>query len=196
MAGTPRPVTLKPAPVAEMAEIVALALPEFVRVTVCCPVLPTATLSNDTLAGLAASVELVTTPVPDRARVCGEFGALSVKDTLPAAAPAAVGTNCAVNVIACPAETVVGKVSPEIPKAVPVTVAILMTTLALPVLVNLTVCELVCPTIALVKVREAGETESPACAPLPVKEIARGELDASLMTVTAPLLAPETVGAN
>lgn len=158
--------------------------------------LPTATVSNDTLAGLAESVELVATPVPDNVSVCGEFGALSVKVTLPDAAPVAIGANCVVNVIACPTETVVGRVNPEIPKAVPVTVAILMTTFELPVFVNLTVCELVCPTIALAKVREAGETESPACAPLPLKEIARGELDASLMTEIAPLLAPEVVGAN
>lgn len=97
--GAARPVTLKPVPVATMAEIVALAFPELVSVTVCWPLLPTETLPNDTLAGLAPSVALVATPVPVRVRVCGELGALSVKLMLPCAAPAAVGANCAEKVM-------------------------------------------------------------------------------------------------
>ena len=92
-------MTLKPVPVAVMAEIVALAFPELVSVTVCWPLLPTETLPNDTLAGLAPSVALVATPVPVRVRVCGELGALSVKLMLPCAAPAAVGANCAEKVM-------------------------------------------------------------------------------------------------
>ena len=63
------PVTPKPAPVAVNAEIVALAFPVFVSVTVCWPLFPTATLPNDIVAGLALNVELVATPVPDRVRV-------------------------------------------------------------------------------------------------------------------------------
>ena len=91
--GVESPETLKPAPVAEIDEMVALALPELVRVMFCWPLLPTATLAKDTEAGLAPRVELVATPVPERARVCGEFGALSVKLMLPEAAPFDVGVN-------------------------------------------------------------------------------------------------------
>lgn len=98
--GVAKPITLKPLPVATSDEIVALALPVFVNVIVCWPLLPTATLPNDTFAGLAPRVELVATPMPDIVRVCGEFGALSVKLMLPDAAPVAVGANCAENVTA------------------------------------------------------------------------------------------------
>jgi hypothetical protein len=67
--GAVRPVTLKPVPVDAIAEIVALAFPELVSVTVCWLLLPTATVPNETLAGLAPRVELVTTPVPARVKV-------------------------------------------------------------------------------------------------------------------------------
>lgn len=194
--GALSPVTLKPAPVTATAEIVAVAFPEFVSVTVCWPLLPTATPPNDTLAGLAPSVELVATPFPERTSVWGEFGALSVKVILPAAAPVAVGANCAANVSVWPAERVFGSARPDIPNAVPVTVARLMTTFEFPVFVSVTFCELLCPTVMLPKLREAGEIERPACAPVPLNEIARGEFDASLVTAIVPLVAPDTVGAN
>jgi len=139
--GAVRPATLKPVPVEEIAEIVALAFPAFVSVTVCWPLLPTATLPNETAAGLAPSVELVATPLPERVSVCGEFGALSVKLMLPAAAPAAVGANCTENDIDWPAGRVVGRASPAIPKALPDTFAILITTFEFPVLVSFTLCE-------------------------------------------------------
>ena len=67
--GAVSPVTLKPVPLAVSAEIVALAFPVFVNVTVCWPLFPTATLPNDTTAGLAPSVELVATPMPDKVSV-------------------------------------------------------------------------------------------------------------------------------
>jgi hypothetical protein len=194
--GVERPLALKPAPVVAIAEIVALALPEFVSVTVCWPLLPTETLPNETVAGLAPSVELVATPVPERVSVCGEFGALSVKLMLPVAAPVAVGANCAENDIDWPAGRVVGRASPAIPKALPATLAILMTTLEFPVFVSFTLCEVLWPTVIFPKFHVAGETDRPACAPVPLKEIASGELDASLITVIAPLAEPEAVGAN
>lgn|SRR5450432_2611909 len=194
--GAVRPVTLKPAPTVVTAEIAALAFPVLVSVTVCWPLLPTATLPKERLAGLAPSVELVKTPFPERVRVWGEFGALSVKLMLPTAAPAAVGENCAEKESDWPACSVVGRASPAIPKALPVTLAILMTTLEFPVFVNFTVCEALWLTVMLPKFNVAGETDRPAWAPVPVKEIANGELEASLTTVIVPLVAPETVGAN
>lgn len=62
--GAEIPAAVKPLPLALTAEIVALALPLFVSVMVCCPLLPTATFPNDTLPGLAVSAELVETPLP------------------------------------------------------------------------------------------------------------------------------------
>ena len=121
---------------------------------------------------------------------------MSVKLILPATAPVVVGANWAENVSDWPAGSVVGRASPAIPKALPVTLAILTTTLAFPVLVNLTFCEVFWPTVRLPKFKVAGETDKPASVPEPVKEIARGELEASLTTVIVPLAAPKVVGAN
>jgi hypothetical protein len=115
---------------------------------------------------------------------------------LPAAAPVVVGANCAENDMDWPAGRVAGKERPAIPKALPDTLAILMTTFEFPVFVKRTFSEVLWPTVMLPKFQVAGETDRPAWAPVPVKEIARGELDASLITVMAPLVAPEAVGAN
>ena len=41
-----------------------------------------------------------------------------------------------------------------------------------------------------------GETLSPACAPVPLKAIVNGELDASLVSVTEPVTLPAAVGAK
>jgi len=72
----------------------------------------------------------------------------------------------------------------------------LMTTLDVPVLVSLTLSEVVWPTAVLLKVQVAGETERPAWAPVPVSEISKGESVASLTMVIVPLVAPAAVGAN
>ena len=53
--GVDKPLILKPVPVTLAAEIVTLAVPEFVSAIVCDPLLPTTTLPKLTLAGLAAS---------------------------------------------------------------------------------------------------------------------------------------------
>jgi len=71
-----------------------------------------------------------------------------------------------------------------------------MTTLDVPVLVSLTLSEVVWPTAVLLKVQVAGETERPAWAPVPVSEISKGESVASLTMVIVPLVAPAAVGAN
>lgn len=72
----------------------------------------------------------------------------------------------------------------------------MMTTLDVPVLVSLTLSEVVWPTAVLLKVQVAGETERPAWAPVPVSEISKGESVASLTMVIVPLVAPAAVGAN
>lgn len=54
-AGSVKPLMLKPAPEALAAEIVSVALPEFVRVMFCVVLLPTSILPKLTLAGLMVS---------------------------------------------------------------------------------------------------------------------------------------------
>jgi hypothetical protein len=115
---------------------------------------------------------------------------------LPVAAPLAVGVNCALKDRLCPLVNVVGRESPLIPKPVPATVARLIVTLEFPLFVSLTLCVPVCPTITFPNVKADGEIVKPACVPVPVIEIARGELEASLKIVRPPFIAPADVGAN
>ncbi len=157
--------------------------------------LPTATLPNATLPGFAFKVEEVATPVPTMLTVCGEPGALSVNVILPVPAPAVVGANCALKETLCPAVNVVGKESPLIPNPVPSTVAMLIVRLEFPLFVSLTLCVPVCPTITFPKLSVEGEIAKPVCVPVPVKEIASGELEASLRIVRLPFTAPADVGA-
>jgi hypothetical protein len=194
--GTVKPVTLKPAPLAAIWLTVVLAVPEFVKVTVCCPLLETATLPNATLPGFAVSVEVCETALPASVIVCCEPGALSVRVMLPVAAPAWVGVNVTAKVIDWLALIVFGSESPFIPNSFPESCARLIVTFELPVFVSVTFCELVWFICALEKVSDVGEIESPACVAVPDRETIRGELDASLITVSAPESVPAAVGAN
>lgn len=187
---------MKPLPVALTAEIVALVLPLFVSVMVCWALLPTDTLPNAALPGLAVKVELVETPLPTRVTVCGEVGALSVNVMLPVAAPAEVGANCTLKEIDCPPVSVFGNDSPLMPKPFPVTVARLMTMLVDPVFVNSTFWVPVCPTTTFPNVSAEGAIVKPVCVPVPVSEIITGEFEASLTTIKLPVTAPAAVGAN
>lgn len=67
-------------------------------------------------------------------------------ETLPLALPAAVGVNVAVNEVFAPALIVAGRVSPLIVNPVPVAVAAVMVTLAVPEFVSVTDCEPLLPT--------------------------------------------------
>src|SRR5437879_11544738 len=80
--------------------MVKLALPELVKVRFCTPVLPTSTLPKLTLGGVTESCGC--TPVPLRAMVLGELGALLTSERLPDTLPVAVGANCTLKVLDCP----------------------------------------------------------------------------------------------
>src|SRR5712692_5135520 len=97
------PLALKPAPVTVTPEMVTLEFPLLVSVTGN-PLLlpPTFTLPKLRLVGLAPSKNVAATPVPLRARVRGEPGALLVMETLPLALPVAEGANAALNVALAP----------------------------------------------------------------------------------------------
>jgi len=60
------PVTPKPVPVAETVEMSTSAFPVFVSSTLCVVVVPTVTLPKFKLVGLAESVTVAATPVPER----------------------------------------------------------------------------------------------------------------------------------
>jgi hypothetical protein len=92
-----RPVMLNPVPDALPCEIATLAVPEFVRVTLTDPLAPTSMLPKLMLAGFAARFPC--TPVPLIAIETVGLLAVLVIRMLPAATPAVVGANCAVNVV-------------------------------------------------------------------------------------------------
>jgi hypothetical protein len=194
--GVVKPVTLKPAPVAEIWLTVVLALPEFVKVTVCWPLPETATLPKATLPGLAVKVALCETALPASVTTCGEPGALSVKVMLPVAGPAVVGENVTLNESDWPTAIVFGSESPLNPNSLPERVARLIVTFEVPVFDSVTPCVLLWLTCTFENVNVEGEIERPACVAVPAKETISGEFEASLITVSAPEAGPAVVGAN
>ena len=81
-------------------------------------------------------------------------------------------------------------------KPVPEIVAAVTIRFAFPLFVNVMVCELLCPIVMLLKVNDAGEIAMVGCMPVPLSEMESGELEASLVTVRLPVVAPLKVGAN
>ncbi len=104
------PAIAKPEPETPADEIVMLAVPEFVRVIDCDPLLPTATLPKLTLVGLAVSCPC--RPVPPSAMVAGDPGALLLTEMVPEVLPANAGANCTANVTLAPVPTVWGRARP------------------------------------------------------------------------------------
>jgi hypothetical protein len=117
--GVVTPVAEYPVPLTVICERFAVEFPVFVMVTFCAAVVPMLTLPKLKLAGVAVSVELAATPVPERATVAGELGALLTIERLPLKLPAVSGANCAVKVLLCPAAIANGVVNPLTLKPVP-----------------------------------------------------------------------------
>jgi hypothetical protein len=90
--GKVSPVIEKPVPVTLACEMVTLDPPVLVRVSDKLALLPTWTLPNERLVGLAASVPGVT-PVPETGMLRLGFEPSEVIVRLPLAAPAAAGAN-------------------------------------------------------------------------------------------------------
>lgn len=194
--GVASPLMLNPTPLALPPEIVTLVLPLFVSVTVCGLELPTTTLLKAMLPGFAINVEFAATPLPANVSVCGELGALSVNTMFPVTPPATVGANCTLKDALKPAAIVAGRESPLILIPFPEIVAAVTVRLAFPLFVRLTVCVALCPIVTFPKLTEAGVIARPDCIPVPLKDIARVEFDASLMTVSLPTAAAVDTGAN
>jgi len=142
--GSVRPLMLIPAPVGLAAEIVRVAVPLFVTVIVCELLVPVVTFPKLTVDGLAEICGWV--PVPLKAIASGEPGALLVIETLPLVLPAVVGVNVAVNEVFALALIVTGTVSPLMLNPVPLAVAAVMVTLAVPEFVSVTDCDPLLPT--------------------------------------------------
>jgi hypothetical protein len=85
-------------------------------------------------------------PLPLKAIVVGELGALLTIEMLPLALPAVVGANCALNVVLSPAPNVTGVLNPLILIPAPDAVAPEIVTLAVPEFVSVMDCVPLLPT--------------------------------------------------
>ena len=192
--GTVNPLILKPVPEALAAEIVTLAVPEFVNVIGTDPLAPTSRLPKFTLAGLAESAPCV--PVPVRATVGSD--ALLAIEMLPVSTPVAVGSNTAVKFADWPALNVIGVAIPVKLNPVPVALTCVIVTLALPEFVRVTVWSAAFPTALLPKLMLPGFTVNvaPAATPVPTRVSVWGVFGALSVNTIVPFAAPATVGAN
>lgn len=128
----------------------------------------------------------------------GEFVALLVIVTPPVTTPADVGAKVTVNTTDCPAVSVCVDVTPPALKPAPDTVTCEIVTLEFPTFVSVTFCELVLPTVTLLKFRLVGfaVTWSVAITPVPVRGMVIGEFGALFVRVMLPLAVPVELGAN
>src|SRR5713101_5536700 len=190
------PLALKPAPVTVTPEMVTLEFPLLVSVTGNPPLPPTFTLPKLRLVGLAPSKNVAATPVPLRAIVSGEPGALLVMETLPLALPVAEGANCALKVVFCPAASVSGTDKPVMLNPVAEALAAEIVMLAVPELLNVKVCVPLLPTSTFPKLKLEGMAVSVPCTPVPLNAIVAGEFVALLTTLTLPVTPPAEAGAK
>ena len=193
--GIVAPLMLNPVPEGNAWVTVNAAFPGFVSVTVCDPVLPTATLPKVTLAGLIVSWGCEAVPDPDKAITSGEPGALLTIETLPVALPAVVGENFAVNDVLCPAASVCAD-RPVMLNPAPVALPCEIATLAVPVFFKVTLTDPLAPTNRLPKLMLGGFAVRFPCTPVPLSVIDVVGLLAVLVIRMLPETAPTLVGAN
>lgn len=106
------------------------------------------------------------------------------------------GVNCTLNVADVFGAIVAGIDRPLMLNPVPETAAALTAKFMLPVLLSVTLCVLVWPTLTLLKFSDDGEKAGTASRPVPLSATARLEFVASLVTVNAPVAGVIEVGAN
>jgi hypothetical protein len=195
VSGVLRPVVLKPVPVTVAREITTLAVPPFVRLIVWELLFPVETFPKLAVPGTAPSCVWI--PVPLKAMVNGELGALLEIEMLPLPFPDDVGENCAVKLALCPAAIVKPAGNPVTLKLAPVELAcVIDTTLLALVFVNVIACVPLCPTNTFPKFTVVGEIAKPGCAPIPTSATDNGEFAASLIRVKPPAAEPGDSGAN
>ena len=192
--GKDRPLKLNPLPLAVAAEIVRLEPPELVNVSDKLALLPTWTLPNARLVGLAVSVPCVT-PVPESAMLKLGFEAFEVMLTLPLAAPLVVGEKSTVNDLLWPAVKVKGKDRPLKLNPLPLAVAAEIVRLEPPELVNVSDKLALLPTWTLPNARLVGLAVSVPCVtPVPESAMLKLGFEAFEVMLTLPLAAPLVVG--
>jgi hypothetical protein len=166
--GRDKPLKLNPGPLADTAEMVRLVPPEFVSVSDSGFEVPTCTLPNASLLGLAVNTAGAT-PIPDKGKFKVEFEAFETKATLPLEPPVDWGAKITEKLTLCPAPSVRGKAMPFRVKPGPLRVAWEIVTLDGPELFKTALSVSLLPTWTFPKLRLLGLTVScPAIAPVPV----------------------------
>jgi hypothetical protein len=134
-----------------ICETVRLEFPVLVMVTLFELVLPAVMLPKLRLVGLADIVTDAAAPVPLTATVVGELDALLAIVIVPLRLPAVVGANCVLNVVLCPAFSVVGVGNPlKLNPAPPIVICEIVSD-ADPVFVSVKLCDFVWPSTTLPK---------------------------------------------
>jgi hypothetical protein len=162
------------------------------------PVLPTITLPKARLVGFALRAPGAT-PVPDTLMVRLGLGAFEVMVTVPVAFPLALGANVTVNVVLWDAPSDTGVDIPVIENAELFTETWEIDTLDISLLVMVTTCDLVAPTVTLPKASLAGlRASNPEPVPEPVPESDRDWLpfEASLLMESVALKFAAAFGVN
>ena len=156
----PTPLALNPEPVTPTLEIVRFALPAFVKITPSELLEPAMTLPKSRVLTLETNRGVEATAEPVAEITSGELGALLVSETEPAALPATLGEKTTLNVLYWPGAMFVGSAKPEVENPDPLTVALEMVTVPVPVFCKVTVCDPVAPMAVPGKLALVGVAES------------------------------------
>jgi hypothetical protein len=140
VAGAVRPVTVKPAPVMEIAEMCTAALPVLLRIICCVAEAPVPTFPRLTTEGAALSCPIgAVEPLPAREIFAvGIAGSLLVIEMLPVTLPDTVGRNATASVADWPLLSVFGVAIPLTEKPAPLTVITEIVRSAPPAFVTMT----------------------------------------------------------
>ena len=186
------------APVTAMLVIDNVAVPVLVRVTYCdavaVPIVaePNERLDTDRVTGGGR-------PVPLKAMVCGDVGALSAMVMAAVSAPVVVGAKCPWTVQLAPTAMLVPQLLAKTKEEalVPVTAMLVIDNVVVPTLVITTVCDpLVSPTGTEPYERLLADRVTGRASPVPLSAIVCGEVTALSVMVMDAVNAPVLVGAK
>jgi len=190
------PLALNPVPVTFTLEIVMLPFPLLVMDVVSEELLPSFTFPKLRVEGLAPSDKVAVAPMPDRLITSGEGVPFVVSVMLPVTVAADDGVKTALKVALPPAAIVVDVERPVSVKPVPDTVTCENVRVAFPVFSSVIVCELLVPTVTVPKVTLVGLAEIVGWVPVPLRAMVSGELGASLVIATLPVVIAAVFGAK
>jgi hypothetical protein len=153
VAGVVMPLIPKSAPERVRREIVKFAVPKFEIVRLELPVEPTETLPKFTALELRLNCGCGFAAVAERFTTAGELPPSPCKVNVPVTVPAAVGSTETEKVPTCPVARAMGRVIPERLNCGLESVACVMLTATVPLLVTERLCEVAFPTATFPKLR-------------------------------------------